>query len=89
MTFAEFAEISTEQQMDAIWEWGFYVGKSSEKNSIHVLYSLNGFFVEVLMDKETASVIETRAYHLLDDTLLKRYGLSLSNPFIRAGDGIY
>lgn len=84
MTFEEFARIGTEQQMDAIWEWGFYVGKSSENASNKVLYALNGFFVEVTLEVATNKTLAIDAYHLLSAQLLKRYSLNMSNPFVQA-----
>lgn len=84
MTFAEFAKLGTEQQMDAIWEWGFYVGKSGGEQFNTVLYAINGYFAEVQMDKTNNLVISILPHHLLSADLLKRYALNQSNPFVRA-----
>ena len=87
MTFDEFAQIGTEQQMDAIWEWGFYVGKSTENRSNKVLYALNGYFVEVTMEIASNKTLAIETYHLLSTQLLKRYSLNMSNPFVQATGG--
>ena len=87
MTFEEFANIGLDQQMDAIWEWGFYVGKSSESTSNKVLYALNGYFVEVTMEITTNKTLVIEPYHLLSTQILKRYSLNMSNPFVQATNG--
>lgn len=87
MTVDEFAKLGAEQQMDAIWEWGFYVGKSTENTSNKVLYALNGYFVEVTMEINSNRTLAIETYHLLSTQLLKRYSLNMSNPFVQASEG--
>jgi hypothetical protein len=84
MTFTEFNELDLEQKMDAIWEWGFFVGKTVGDVITKVLYSLNGFFAEVSINSADSKIVKIESHHLLGQDLLTTYALSTANPFVRA-----
>lgn len=84
MNFANFNSLETNQKMDAVWEWAFLVGRREGSTSNTFLYSLNGFFVEVVITVSDNDISRIDALHLLSLDQLHGYALESTNPFLRA-----
>jgi len=84
MTLAEFNNLDIEQRCDAVWEWGFYLGKCRELGVNKVLYAFNDYFVEMHLQISDLKIIDTVA--LTKDQLPpgNTYQIDKNNPFVRS-----
>lgn len=83
MTLAEFRKLDLDHRCEAIWEWGFYISRNKTDKINKVLYSLNGFFTEMVLSIEDNKVIEVNAFEKLDQTVQPGYFIKNDNPFIK------
>jgi hypothetical protein len=83
MTLVEFRELDLDHRCEAIWEWGFYISRNKTDKINKVLYSLNGFFTEMVLSIEDNKVIEVNAFEKVDLTVQPGYFIKNDNPFIK------
>ena len=83
MTLAEFSELDMDHRCEAIWEWGFYISRNKTDKINKVLYSLNGFFAEMVLSLEDNKIIEVNAFDKLDNSIKPGYFIKNDNPFVR------
>ena len=83
MTLAEFNALDLDRRCEAIWEWGFYISRNKTDKINKVLYSLNGFFTEMVLRLEDNKIIEVNAFEKVDQTIQPGYFIKNDNPFIR------
>ncbi|WP_317898852.1 hypothetical protein [Aurantibacillus circumpalustris] len=83
MTLAEFNALDLDHRCEAIWEWGFYISRNKTDKINKVLYSLNGFFAEMVLHIEDNQVTEVNAFEKVDQSIQPGYFIKNDNPFIR------
>ena len=83
MTLAEFNDLDLDQRCDAIWEWGFFLGKNKSDGSNHVLYSVNGYFAEMNIRLTDNKILEARAFTKIDEKEKNFYLIDKENPFVK------
>ena len=83
MTLAEFNELDLDHRCEAIWEWGFYISRNKTDKINRVLYSLNGFFAEMVLQLVDNKIIEVVAFDKVDKVEQPGYFIKNDNPFIR------
>jgi hypothetical protein len=83
MTLDEFKTLDLERKCDAIWEWGFYVSRHKTEKVNKVLYSLNGFFAEMLISLEDNKVLDVTASEKPVNAEQIGYFIKNDNPFIK------
>ena len=83
MTLAEFNVLDLEHRCDAIWEWGFYISRNRTDKLNKVLYSLNGFFAEMVLRLDDNKVTDVVAFDKMDGVEQPGYFIKNDNPFIR------
>lgn len=83
MVLAEFNRLDFEHRCDAIWEWGFYISRSKTDELTKVLYSLNGFFAEMVIRAEDNKIIEVNAFEKVNQEEQSDYFIKNDNPFMR------
>lgn len=84
MTLAEFKALDLDQRCEAIWEWGFYISRHRKDNTNKVLYSVNGFFAEMILDVEDNRIIDVIAFDKINIFEQPEYFIKNDNPFIKA-----
>lgn len=84
MTLAEFNALDLDKRCDAIWEWGFYVSQNKTAGLNKVLYSLNGFFAEMVLSLENNNILDVVAFDKIDTNGIPGYLIKNDNPFVRA-----
>jgi hypothetical protein len=84
MTLQEFNTLSLEHRCDAIYEWGFYLGKHKIENTNKVLYLMNGFFAEMIISLNDNKVLDITVF--LDKDLINHpsYHAIKNSPFFMA-----
>jgi hypothetical protein len=83
MTLAEFNALDLDHRCNAIWEWGFFISRSKADGVNKVLYSLNGFFAEMVFQPEDNKVIDVVTFDKLPETKQAAYFIKNDNPFVR------
>ena len=83
MTLAEFNALDLDRRCDAIWEWGFYISKRKNGKLNTVLYSMNGFFVEMIFNLEDNKIIDVLPYNKIPEFEQAGYLIKIDNPFMR------
>jgi len=61
MTIYEFIELSTEEQVNTIWQ-GTFIGNRNYKGFNVVLYSIENFFVEVFYNQTENAITQIRPF---------------------------
>jgi len=84
MTLAEFNALDLDRRCDAIWEWGFYISRNRTGKTNKVLYSLNGFFAEMIFQIEDNSIVDIVALKKVPEVEQTGYFIQNDNPFIKA-----
>jgi len=84
MTFLEFSELTTEQRSDAVMEWGFFVSKVKSGELNRVLYSLNGFFAEMIIKVSDNEIIYVNPISTITKQVDSSYSLESDNPFVKS-----
>ena len=84
MTLAEFNALDLDHRCEAIWEWGFYISRNKTEELNKVLYSLNGFFAEMVLRLEDNKITEVNAFDKVDQVEQPGYFIKNDNPFIRS-----
>jgi hypothetical protein len=87
MTLAEFNALDLEHRCEAIWEWGFYLSRHKTPTSNKVLYSLNGFFAEMVIRLEDNTITDVNGFNNPESVELPSYFIKSDNPFIKASSG--
>jgi hypothetical protein len=71
MTIKEFNEFCISKKSDTVWEWGYFI-TSTKKDGLNTLvFSLEDFFVEVIVSLNKGNTISIQAVTESSDT--KRY----------------
>ena len=83
MTLAEFNALDLDHRCDAIWEWGFYISRNKTNETTKVLYSLNGFYAEMVLRSQDNKITEVLAFDKVDKVEIPGYFIKNDNPFIR------
>ncbi len=83
MTLAEFNTLDLDHRCEAIWEWGFYISRNKTEKLNKVLYSLNGFFAEMVLRLEDNKITDVIAYDKVTPVKQTGYFIKNDNPFIR------
>jgi hypothetical protein len=83
MTLAEFNALDLEHRCEAIWEWGFYISRNKTDTTNKVLYSLNGFFAEMILQLENNKITDVIGFDKMDQAEQPGYFIKNDNPFIR------
>lgn len=83
MNLEEFNEMDLDRKCDAIWEWGFYVSRQKTNTINAVLYSMNGFFAEMIMRLEDNAIIDVVAIETITKTEEIGYFIKKDNPFAK------
>jgi hypothetical protein len=83
MNLREFNEMDLDRKCDAIWEWGFYVSRQKTNTINAVLYSINGFFAEMIMRLEDNTIIDVVAIETITKTEEIGYFIKKDNPFAK------
>jgi hypothetical protein len=87
MTLSEFNALDLERRCEAIWEWGFYLSRHKTETTNKVLYSLNGFFAEMIIRLEDSKIIDVSGFNNREVVELPSYFIKSDNPFIKASSG--
>jgi hypothetical protein len=61
MTLSEFNTQSLNRRAETIWEWGYFISTHKRGGINTVLYSLNGFFAELLIRISDNKVLEIKS----------------------------
>lgn len=61
MTISEFRSLPQEDQANAAWNGVFLAGRTTRKYFM-LLYDIDGFYVEVVYDKESNCIKKFRAF---------------------------
>lgn len=83
MNLEEFREMDLDRRCDAIWEWGFYVSRQKTNTINAVLYSINGFFAEMILRLEDNAIIDVVAIETITKTEDIGYFIKKDNPFAK------
>ena len=83
MGLAEFNALDLDHRCDAIWEWGFYISRNKTDQLTKVLYSMNGFFAEMIIGGKENKVIDVSAFEKISQEEQPGYFIKNDNPFIR------
>lgn len=83
MNLKEFNELDFDKRCDAIWEWGFYISRQKTNTINTVLYSLNGFYAEMIMRLSDNKIIDVIAVDKIDKGEQTGYFIKWDNPFIK------
>lgn len=84
MTLAEFNALDLDHRCDAIWEWGFFISRNKTDKLNKVLYSLNGFFAEMVLRLEDNTIMDVVAFDKIERIEQPGYFIKNDNPFVRA-----
>lgn len=84
MTLAEFNALDLDRRCDAIWEWGFYISQNKTDKLNKVLYSLNGFFAEMVLSLENNNIVDVVGFDKTNKFGIPGYFIENDNPFVRA-----
>ncbi len=83
MNLSEFNELDLDHRCDAIWEWGFYISRQKTNTINTVLYSLNGYYAEMIMRLSDNKIIDVIAVDKINSMDEAGYFIKKDNPFIR------
>ena len=83
MTLKEFNQLDLDRKCDAIWEWGFYVSRHRTNTINAVLYSMNGFFAEMILRLDNNKIIDVLAIDSIPKIEEAGYFISKDNPFTK------
>ena len=83
MKLEEFRAMDLDRRCDAIWEWGFYVSRQKTNTINAVLYSINGFFAEMILRLEDNAIIDVVAIETVTKTEDIGYFIKKDNPFAK------
>ncbi|PBQ32427.1 hypothetical protein CNR22_11815 [Sphingobacteriaceae bacterium] len=83
MVLAEFNKLDFDHRCDAIWEWGFYISRNKTDEVTKVLYSLNGFFAEMVIRSVDNKIMEVNGFEKVNQDEQTGYFIKNDNPFMR------
>lgn len=83
MNLKEFNDMDLDRKCDAIWEWGFYISRHRTNTINAVLYSMNGFFAEMILRLDNNKIIEVVAIENIPKTEEVGYFIKKDNPFAK------
>ena len=66
MKLAQFQKQTLEQRFDTLFKWGFMMTREEYLAEVVVIYSINDFFVKLILDKETNEFVEIRGFDPAD-----------------------
>jgi hypothetical protein len=62
MRMNEYMLLSTEEKADLLWEKGLFIDSQNSANFNRALYHLQGFYVELTLDKSTNEITGITPY---------------------------
>lgn len=79
----EFNALDFDKRCDAVWEWGFYISRQKTNTINTVLYSLNGFYAEMIMRLADNKIIDVIAVDKITSTEDVGYFIKNANSFLK------
>lgn len=83
MNLEEFNAMDLDRRCDAIWEWGFYISRQKTNTVNAVLYSLTGFYAEMILRLDDNKIIDVVAIESITKTEDVGYFIKKDNPFAK------
>lgn len=80
-----FKKLDLDQRYDYLLEWGFFIGRRATPELNMALYSLNGYFAEMILDGKSGRIENVIVHSKIDNALQQLYRISPDNPFVKAG----
>jgi hypothetical protein len=87
MTTEAFKKLDLEKQYEYLLEWGFFIGRRATPELNMALYSVNGYFAEMIMDSRSGKIESVAVHPVIDKQLQQQYRISADNPFVRVSSG--
>ena len=83
MELEEFNTLDFDKRCDAVWEWGFYISRQKTNTINTVLYSLNGFYAEMIMRLSDNKIIDVIAVDKITSNEEVGYFIKNANSFLK------
>lgn len=83
MTLEQFKSLDLDKRIEAVWEWGFYVSRNKTENINKVLYSIHGFFAEMILNVEDNSILDVIGLEQAIELQREGFFIKNTNPFLQ------
>lgn len=83
MTLEQFRSLDLDKRIEAVWEWGFYVSRNKTENINKVLYSIHGFFAEMILSLENNSILDVKGLEQSVELQKEGFFIKNTNPFFQ------
>lgn len=83
MTLEQFNSLDLDKRTEAVWEWGFYLSRDKNNSINKVLYSIHGFFAEMILSLEDNKILEVKGLRQPVNITDDGYFIKNKNPFLQ------